>query len=70
MTELYEAFSVEEGDTIMLNGNTYHVLSITDGNFKEYRFRMLDDEGFIHEFEADSNEKIRVVVDPYVEVEA
>jgi hypothetical protein len=28
---------------------------------------MMDDEGFIHEFEADFDEKIRVVVDPYVE---
>jgi hypothetical protein len=67
MTDLYEAYSIEEGDTIMLKGNAYHVLSITDGSLKDYTFRIMDDEGFIHEFEADFSEKVRVVVDPYVE---
>jgi hypothetical protein len=60
-TEFYAALSIEEGDTIILNGDTYRVLSITDGKFEDYAFRIMDDEGYLHTFECDMNAAIKVV---------
>lgn len=67
MYEALEAFSVEEGDTIYLKGREYIVLSIDDGEFKEFKFRIIDDEGYYHYFEADAMDHVRVLLDPYVE---
>jgi hypothetical protein len=67
MYEALEAFSIEAGDTITLKDREYTVLDIQDGEFKDYKFRIMDDEGWIHYFEADSMDHVRVLLDPYVE---
>lgn len=70
MTEKMQAFSIEEGDEIVLKGITYRVLSITDGTLADFKFRIMDDMGDLHTFECDLNDEIRVVCDPYVEIDA
>lgn len=67
MTEKMQAYSVEQGDSIILKGQNYHVASIDDGTLADYRFTIWDDEGFIYSFECNLNDEIRVIVDPYVE---
>jgi hypothetical protein len=67
MTEKMQAYSIEEGDTIILKGNSYVVLTIMDGTLADYKFRIMDDMGDIHTFECDLNDEIRVVCDPYME---
>lgn len=67
MTEKMQAYSIEEGDTIILKGNSYVVLTIMDGTLADYKFRIMDDMGDIHTFECYLNDEIRVVCDPYME---
>ena len=70
MTEKMQAYSIEQGDYIVLKGKNYYVASIDDGTLADYRFTIWDDEGFVHSFECNMTDEIRVIVDPYVEVEA
>lgn len=67
MTEKMQAYAVEQGDEIVLLGEEYHVMDVRDGRLKDYCFRIMDSQGDLHEFEADMNDMIRVIVDPYVE---
>jgi hypothetical protein len=67
MTDFIQAFSIEEGDTIMLKGDAYRVMSIDDGKFEDYSFRIMDEEGYLHTFECSMYAAIKVVLDPYME---
>ena len=62
-TEYYSAFSIEEGDTIILKGDAYRVMSVGDGQFQDYAFRIMDEEGYMHTFECDTHTEIKVVCD-------
>lgn len=61
-TELYEVFSLEEGDTIILNGDTFYVQVIepTDDP-SESLLTLVDDEGFQKSVILADTAKVRVL---------
>lgn len=63
MTDLIEAWSLEEGDTIMISGNAYKIIDIFDGIDCDYAFHLVDEEGFRKTIECDGSAKIRLVLD-------
>lgn len=60
-TELYEVFSLEEGDTIIVQGASYVVVDIIDGTTRDYTLILCDEEGYRRSIEADGNSRFRVV---------
>lgn len=45
-TELFQVYSIEEGDTIILHGNTYYVQVIEPSGKDHSVLWLVDDEGF------------------------
>ena len=62
-TELYEAFSLEEGDTILVNGDLYVIHDIEALDSDHTSLLVLDEEGFAHTINVCDTDKIRVVCD-------
>lgn len=60
-TEMFEVFSLEEGDTIMVQGVSYMIVSIEDGDTLDYRLVLVDEDGYRRSIEADSTARFRVV---------
>lgn len=66
ITDLMEAWSLEEGDQILVAGNIYRVIDIsadwsTDAD--EYALLVVDEEGYKHEIIAVGSKKFRLVLD-------
>lgn len=61
-TEMYEAFALEDGDTIIYHGEFYAVTSVEiEGDM--YRVNLVDDEGYRRHITMGEFDKIRVVCD-------
>lgn len=61
-TEMYEAFALENGDTIIVRGAMYAVTTIEiEGD--QYRVNIVDDEGFAHHILMAEFDKVRVLCD-------
>lgn len=60
-TELFEVFSLEEGDTIIVQGIEYVITDILDGTTLDYTLMLVDAEGYRRSIEADSTARFRVV---------
>lgn len=64
-TELYEAWSLEEGDQIICKDEVYRIIDLSC-NFSEadeYIFIVVDEEGYRHEVVANGSQKFRVICD-------
>lgn len=60
-TEKYEAFALEDGDTIVYRGEFYAVTSVEiEGDM--YRINLVDDEGYRRHILMGEFDKISVVV--------
>jgi HJR/Mrr/RecB family endonuclease len=62
-TEKMQVFSLEEGDQIVLNGNIYRIVDIEDGDARDYRLVLVDEEGYRRSLEADAEDSLRLVLD-------
>ena len=67
-TEMYEAYSIEEGDQVLINGDVYRIVEILDGDETDYLVRLADEEGNIKKVCANSHQKFRVIIDNLAEV--
>lgn len=67
-TDLMEAFSLEEGDQILVNGDVYRIVDIEDGDSLDYRFVLVDEEGYRRHIEAESQKKFRLILDTLTEL--
>lgn len=61
-TEKYEAWSLEEGDTILVNGNLYLIHDIEALDSDHTSLLVLDEEGYAHTINVEDSQKISVVV--------
>lgn len=62
-TDLIEAFSLEVGDQIYLRGEVYRIVDIEDSNTRDYRFVLVDEEGYRRSLEVDTQDSLRLVLD-------
>ena len=60
-TEMFEVFSLEEGDTIIVQGMEYVITDILDGTTLDYTLILVDADGYRRSIEADSTARFRVV---------
>jgi len=67
-TVLYEAYSLEEGDTLLIQGSLF-VLSQIDDIDDGFRLHLTDEEGYAKILLVNDSDRLRVVCEP-VEVEA
>lgn len=67
-TDLMEAYSLEVGDQITVQGAVYRIVEIEDGDNLDYRFVLVDEEGYRRHIEAESTKKFRLVLDNLSEV--
>ena len=67
-TEAMEAYSLEVGDQIAVNGEVFRIVDIEDGDSLDYRFVLVDEEGYRRHIEAESRKKFRLVLDNFSEV--
>lgn len=66
-TELFEAFALEDGDTIIHRGELYAVTSVEiEGDM--YRVNLVDSEGYRRFITMGEFDKIRVVCEETVDV--
>jgi hypothetical protein len=62
-TDLMEAYSLEVGDQITVQGEVYRIVEIEDGDTLDYRFVLVDEEGYRRHIEAEFSKKFRIVLD-------
>jgi hypothetical protein len=67
-TESMEAYSLEVGDQITIQGAIYRITDIEDGDNLDYRFVMVDEEGYRRHIETESSKKFPLVLDNLSEV--
>lgn len=67
-TELYEIFSVEEGDTIILNGERFYVQVIEPAADGESLLWIVDEEGFQKSVTLPDTARVRVICEEYADV--
>jgi hypothetical protein len=67
-TESMEAYSLEIGDQIAIQGNIFRIVDIEDGESLDYRFVLVDEEGYRRHVEAQSQNKFQIVLDNLTEV--
>jgi len=62
-TEKMEAYSLEVGDQITIQDEVYRIVEIEDGDDLDYRFILVDEEGYRRHVEAESTKKFSLVLD-------
>lgn len=62
-TDLMEAYSLEVGDQIAIQGEVFRIVEIEDGDNLDYRFVLVDEEGYRRHIEAEFSNKFRIVLD-------
>ena len=67
-TEPMEAYSLEVGDQITVNGEVFRIVDIEDGDSLDYRFVLVDEEGYRRHIETESQKKFHLVLDNLTEV--
>jgi hypothetical protein len=65
--ERIEAYALEEQDQIFVNGFVYRVVGI-DPTDEGYRFRLIDEEGYVKYLTVEDATKVPVVIDTLAEV--
>jgi hypothetical protein len=62
-TDLMEAYSLEVGDQIAVNGDVFKIVDIEDGDVLDYRLILVDEEGYRRHIEVEFSKKFRLVLD-------
>lgn len=62
-TEAMEAYSLEVGDQVAINGEIFRIVDIEDGDNLDYRFVLVDEEGYRRHVEAESQRKFSLILD-------
>ncbi len=62
-TEKMEAYSLEVGDQIAIREAVYRIVDIEDGESLDYRFVLVDEEGYRRHVEAESTNKLSLLID-------
>ena len=62
-TESMEAYSLEVGDQIAVNGDVFRIIDIEDGDVLDYRLILVDEEGHHRYIEVEFSKKFRLVLD-------
>jgi hypothetical protein len=60
-TELYEVYSLEEGDEIIIMGNIYKIVDIESLSGDTSSLLLIDENGYAKTLNANDNDKIRVI---------
>ncbi|NCX22148.1 MAG: hypothetical protein EBX17_02980 [Betaproteobacteria bacterium] len=67
-TDLMEAYSLEVGDQITVQGDVFRIVEIEDGDTLDYRFVLVDEEGYRRSIEVNTQDSLRLVLDSLAEV--
>ena len=67
-TDLIEAYSLEVGDQISLRGEVFRIVDIEDSDTHDYRFVLVDEEGYRRSIEVNTQDSLRLVLDSFAEV--
>jgi hypothetical protein len=62
-TENMEAYSLEVGDQITIQGAIYRITDIEDGDNLDYRFVLVDEEGYRRSVEAEATNKFSLLTE-------
>jgi hypothetical protein len=62
-TENMEAYSLEVGDQIAIREAVYRIVDIEDGDNLDYRFVLVDEEGYRRHIEAESTNKFALLTE-------
>jgi hypothetical protein len=62
-TENMEAYSLEVGDQITIQGAIYRITDIEDGDNLDYRFVLVDEEGYRRSVEAQSTSQFSLLTE-------
>jgi hypothetical protein len=62
-TENMEAYSLEVGDQITIQGEIYRITDIEDGESLDYRFVLVDEEGYRRHVEAESTNQFALLTE-------
>jgi len=62
-TENMEAYSLEVGDQITIQGAVYRITDIEDGDNLDYRFVLVDEEGYRRSVEAESTNQFALLTE-------
>jgi hypothetical protein len=62
-TEKIEAYSLEVGDQIAIRENIYRIVDIEDGDNLDYRFVLVDEEGYRRHDEAESTNQFALLTE-------
>ena len=62
-TENMEAYSLEVGDQITIQGAIYRITDIEDGDNLDYRFVLVDEEGYRRHIEAEGTNQFSLLTE-------
>jgi len=62
-TENMEAYSLEVGDQITIQGAIYRITDIEDGDSLDYRFVLVDEEGYRRHVEAEATKRFALLTE-------
>jgi hypothetical protein len=62
-TENMEAYSLEVGDQITIQGAVYRITDIEDGDNLDYRFVLVDEEGYRRSVEAEGTNQFALLTE-------
>jgi len=62
-TEKMEAYSLEVGDQITIQGSVYRITDIEDGDNLDYRFVLVDEEGYRRHVEAEATNQFALLTE-------
>ena len=62
-TENMEAHSLEVGDQITIQGEIYRITDIEDGDSLDYRFVLVDEEGYRRSVEAQGTNQFSLLTE-------
>ena len=64
-TELYEVYSLEEGDQIVINEDIYFIRNIETLDSDSSSLRLIDESGYGSILNLEDTAKVRVICDVY-----
>ena len=64
-TELYEVYSLEEGDQIVINEDIYFIRNIETLDRNSSSLRLIDESGYGSILNLEDTAKVRVICDVY-----
>ena len=62
ITELYEAYSLEEGDELVIQGDIYRIMTISPADIG-YRIMIVGEDAMVRMLDCDDTRKFNVICD-------